>query len=236
MSKDLNKILNERDQFQYLSDDWNRLNDEKAEILEKQKPSLSETIIYFKEEDLDFLGEGPFVHYKEEIYKKLMNAKHLSGRRSKLEYVPEQRHPIPYIYVKDGDRYFFISREGGSGETRLIGKKGMLGGHVGPESDSNISLEETLKLGMLRELEEEAAITEKLISNISLKGLIKSNEGVDNDHLGLVYEVTLNDNNIETQEEGIINGFWLKESEIKEHYNTFENWSKIVIDNVILPK
>lgn len=230
----LEGILSKRNEYPYGSVDWHNWNGEKANLLEKQKESLKERIVYFKECDLLFLGNESFIPVGDNntLVEQIKYIQMHVQKRSLLEYVAEQRHPIPYVYIRDGERYFFISRESGSGETRLIGKKGMLGGHVGEEDIVENNLEATLRNGMLRELEEEAAITESNIKHIQLKGLIKSNVGVDSDHLGLVYEITLDDANIETQEEGVINGLWLTLDEVKECFDSFENWSKIVIENI----
>lgn len=234
MTKTLDEILAKRNEYEYGSVEWHEWNGKKADLLEEKKPSTSEQIIFFNEDDLSFLGSESFIEANEEVYSKLKQVPIHVQKRSLLEYVEEQRHPIPYVYIRDGERIFFISRESGSGELRLIGMKGMLGGHVGEEDLIHNDLQETLNNGMLRELEEEAGITSENIFSIQLKGIIKSDVGVDNDHLGLVYEITLNNNDVETQEEGVINGLWLNKNEIKEHYDSFENWSKIVIDNVIL--
>lgn len=234
MTNTLDEILAKRDEYEYGSIEWHEWNGKKADLLEAKKPSVSEQIIYFKEEDLTFLGSEVFIDFNQRMHNQLQQVPIHVQKRSLLEYVKEQRHPIPYVYVRDGERIFFISRESGSGELRLIGKKGMLGGHVGEEDLVQNNLKETLINGMLRELWEEAAISEESISDINLKGLIKSDVGVDNDHLGIVYEIILNNNDIQTQEEGIIDGLWLNKDEIKEHYDSFESWSKIVIDNVIL--
>lgn len=234
MTRTLEEILAKRDEYEYGTVEWNKLNGEKADLLESKKPSVSEQIIYFKEEDLNFLGSDAFIQANDEVYSKLKEVPMHVQKRSLLEYVAEQRHPIPYVYIRDGERIFFISRESGSGELRLVGKKGMLGGHVGDEDLIENDLQKTLTNGMLRELWEEAAIGEEDIASIDLKGLIKSDVGVDNDHLGLVYEITLKNNDIQTQEEGVINGLWLNKNEIRNHYDSFESWSKIVIDNVIL--
>lgn len=234
MIRTLDHILEERNKQEYGSAEWNLLNEEKANLLEKQKPSVAEEIIYFEEKDLGFLGNQDFIIPNNDQYNKLLNTKILTGKRSLLEYVDEQRHPIPYAYIKNEDNYFFISRESGSGETRLIGKKGMLGGHVGSEDLIEDNLEETIKNGLMRELEEEAGIVSEMVKKVTLKGVIKSDLGVDSDHLGLVYEIELFDNEIETQEEGVINGLWLQKDQIEDHIESFENWSKLVIENVIL--
>jgi len=122
------------------------------------------------------------------------------------------------------DKYFFILREKGSGEARLEGKKGMVGGHVG---------EEGIVKGMYRELEEEVSVTPSIIKSLTLKGLIKSNEGVNIDHLGIIYEIELTTDKIKAEEKGVLSGMWINKEDLSKHYDSFENWSKIIYDNVL---
>lgn len=225
--KPIEDLLKERDQYEIDSIEWLEWNELKMKWLEHHKPSVKEDIIYFEETSVLDIPLGftamdklPIIPYQVE-------------RRSFLEYHPEYRHPIPYVIVKHKDQYFFILREKGSGEIRLIGKKGMLGGHVGSEDINEGSLSKTILNGLMRELEEEAGIHQAMISAIDLRGLIKSNEGVDADHLGLIYEVELSTDEIDTQEEGVLKGVWLHKSELKDHVASFESWSKIVYDSIL---
>jgi Predicted phosphoesterase (MutT family) len=216
---DLNTILKARDLFETGSALWNQLNVIKSKVLEDIKSSTKETILYYNEEDLNDIPEG-FYHTN-----KLPEAELHLDNRSLLEYANNtKRHPIPYIVIKHGDKFFFILRESGSGEIRLLGKKGMVGGHVGSEG---------LELGMYRELEEETGITKDMITNLELKGLIKSNDGVDADHLGLIYEVEVSTDKIDAIEEGVLSGIWINKSELAKHYESFESWSRITYDNLL---
>ncbi|WPQ59709.1 hypothetical protein [Paenibacillus polymyxa] len=217
----LEYILNRRDEYEIDTHEWTSWNELKAEWLEYRKPSNKESIIYFKEMDLLDIPAG----FSEVATLPLLAFQ--VGKRSLLEYDPAHRHPIPYVIVKHGSKYFFILRETGSGELRLIGKKGMLGGHVGAEDIDSSGLNQTILNGLMRELNEEAAIDETMIQSIQLKGLIKGDEGVDCDHLGIVYRIDLNTDQIETQEDGVQKGIWIHEDELERHFDLFESWSKI---------
>lgn len=174
----LNELLTKRDEYIIGSKEWEFLNRQKAQVLECAKSSTKEEIIYFLKEDLHDIQEG--IHELEEV----QNIRYSVAKRSLLEYHPAQRHPIPYIVVKHREYYFIILRGEGVGEVRLTGKKGCLGGHVGSQDIDAQSLSQTIENAMRRELEEEAGITSKMIESVKLKGSIKSNEGVDADHLG----------------------------------------------------
>lgn len=208
------------------------INRAKAQILEQMKPSTKEEIIYFLEDTLKHIPEG-FSKIDENL-----NVVIHKNKRSLMEYNKLQRHPIPYCVVKYQEEYFFILRENGIGEVRLIGQKGLLGGHVGKEDivlgkGNNIDLKSTLRNGMYRELEEEAGITKDKIKSIEYKGMIKLFGGVDQDHLGFVYEVELNTKDIKSLEKGVLNGTWINKYLLPLQYDSFEKWAKIVYNNVI---
>lgn len=216
---DLNTILKARDLFLTGSDLWNKLNNIKSEILEDIKPSTNEEIIYYNEKDLKNIPEG---FYKTN---ELPKVKLYTDKRSKLEYANNvKRHPIPYIILRYEDKYFFILRKSGSGEIRLEGKKGMVGGHVGTEG---------IIEGMYRELEEEVAVNKSMIKSLTLKGLIKSNNGVDADHLGCLYEIELNTDKIKAEEDGVLSGMWINKEDLYKHCDSFESWSRIAYDNIL---
>jgi predicted NUDIX family phosphoesterase len=223
----LDEILKERNKYLPGTDDWFDLNMYKSKKLEEMKPSTKEEILYFYQEDLDNIPVG-FIHTNE-----IPNVEYNFGTRSLLEYASVlYRHPIPYCIIKYKDKYFFILREKGSGEIRLIGKKGMVGGHIGIEDD-DFDLPCIIYNGLRRELKEETGITGDIINKAELKGLIKSNDGVDADHLGLVYEIEINTDNIKAEEDGVLTGIWINKEDLYKHYDSFESWSKIVYDNLL---
>lgn len=221
--KTMEDILKERDMYQIGSDEWDEWNQVKAIVLEKMKPSTRESIVYLHESDLEEIPEG-----LSEVSKLPILLTYI-GRRSELEYNPSQRHPIPYAIVKYKKYYFFVLRGQGVGEMRLAGKKGMLGGHVDEVDYDELSLSKTLLNGLRRELVEEAGITDELIQSIELKGLLKSNNGVDEDHLGVIYLIELLSKDIVSKEEELT-GIWLHEKELKEHIASFESWTKLIYE------
>lgn len=207
-------------------------NFEKAIKMEAVKPSTKEVIMYFDENELSNIPNG----FSKSILKDI-KAQPLFEKRSLLECVESQRQPIPYCIVKHQKEFFLILRESGSGEARLVGQKGFLGGHVDRDdtilTNGLIDLDETFKVGMLRELNEEAGIDESMIADMDVIGMINiKNEGaVENDHLGIVYFIELNTKEIDTKEEGILSGLWYSLEEVKKQEN-LENWARIVFDNL----
>lgn len=223
----LEEILARRDEFEVGSPEWDKLNEEKADYLESIKPSTKERIVCFEEDDLGNI-EGVFTKNAE-----IFDLPFSVERRSAVEYHPTKRHPIPYILVRFGEKYFFALREQGGGELRLIGKKGLIGGHVPEEDVVEGDLSKTFYNALLREAKEESGIDESIIKSVELRGLIKSDLGVDIDHLGLVYEIELSTDQIQSEEKDVLTGIWISKEELPEHYESFENWSKIVYDNLL---
>ena len=207
-------------------------NYEKAVKMESEKPSTKEVIMYFDEDELSNIPSG----FSNSTLKDI-SAQPLFEKRSLLEYVDNQRQPIPYCIIKHQDEFFLTLREKGSGEARLVGQKGFLGGHVDRAdtilTNNQIDLNETFKVGMLRELKEEAGIDESMIADMSVIGMIniRKKGAVENDHLGIVYFIELNTKEINTQEEGILSGLWYSLEEVKKE-EKLENWARIVFDNL----
>ncbi|CEI83539.1 hypothetical protein J18TS1_43530 [Oceanobacillus oncorhynchi subsp. incaldanensis] len=225
--KSMEEILIARSQYPVESKEWERLNKIKSDVLQKNKPSTKEKILYFKETDLERIPLG------------FSKAKHLPlmdyriAERSLLEYHPSQRHPIPYVIVRYNGEYFFILRGANVGESRLAGRKGLLGGHVGEKDAVPGNIQLSIENGLWRELEEEAGIKAEMVKKLEMKGIIKSNDGVDSDHLGIVYEIVLNHKDIQSEEEELT-GLWMTKTELKQHFDTLESWSKIVVSNLII--
>ncbi len=223
----LEELLRRRDQEEFGSEKWEELNVEKADYLESIKPGTRERIVYFEESDLGNI-ERVFTRDTD-----ILGLPFGVERRSILEYHPTRRHPIPYALIRYEDRYFFILRESGGGELRLIGKKGLIGGHIDEDDIVPGDLAETFRSALLREAAEEAGVTEEIIKSVELRGLIKSDLGVDIDHLGLVYEIELTMDRIKSEEEVVLMGIWISKDELAQHYESFENWAKIVYDNLL---
>lgn len=213
---------------------YSKENIEKAIYLENTKKSTKTKILYFLEDELNNIESG---FTKGELLD--IKATPLFEKRSLLEYLPSQRHPIPYCVVRCKDKYFLIFRENGSGEVRLIGKKGLLGGHIDEEdkvlSEGKIDLGKTIENGLYRELEEEANLTKDKIESISLLGFIKfeENGAVENDHLGIVYIIDIATPDLETIEEGILSGDWFTKEEIIEMKFSLERWTNLIFENIL---
>lgn len=224
----LEEILAERDKWEVGSSEWESWNETKGLWLEYHKPSTKEEIVYFAGDSLSSIPDGF------SPCNTLPVLSHNVMRRSLLEYHPEYRHPIPYVIIRHKRRYFFILRQSGSGEQFLVGLMGLVGGHVGAEDLDELSLNKTILNGLRRELNEEVGISDSMIRSVDIKGLIKGYDGVDAYHLGVVYEIELETDDIMTQEEGVIEGLWVHENKLSEYVDRFESWAKMVYDHLLV--
>lgn len=213
----LEKILEERDKQCIDSPKWRELNEKKARILEGQKASLLENIIYFNVDDVVFIESG-FT-----LCKEVPDIAFSVSKRSLLEYNPTQRHPIPYIILRNEDSVFVSQRKSGGGEARLHGKVGLIGGHVSDVDVVKGDLEKTLISGLTRELNEEVFIQEEETTPHFI-GFMKLNGGVEGDHLGFIYEIWLSDQRAYSKEGESHKGKWVKINELEDYKESMESW------------
>jgi len=153
----------------------------------------------------------------------------------------EYKQIIPYIVLKNGDRYFTYSRDGA--ETRLTGSLSVgVGGHVNPQ-DLGSDISTIIRTAARREFEEEVSIPHSYSSALLLMGdlgivpkAILYAGGVDSTmvnkvHLGAVYIVQVTDERAQAtdlKEEGKKLG-WISEKELWDCWSELETWSQVVV-------
>lgn len=163
------------------------------------------------------------------------------AKRGDLEENLNYLQPIPYIVIKQGDKYFTYTRLEGGGESRLHGKSSLgAGGHMNLEQEEYWNFEHLLALGAARELEEEIYILNsdgdeidnhyELTKEMVTIGLIYSNAtSVDSVHLGLLAILNIpEDWDIKVKETDTLEGSFKTKEEIGEL--NLENWSKAVLN------
>lgn len=148
-------------------------------------------------------------------------------RRGDMEEDPSYKQLIGYAVVKDKNtkEILVYTRLTGGGETRLHGMSSIgVGGHM--NLVENKSTEESIKINVSRELEEEIGISfEKNLDDIKFLGLINDDSNdVGKVHIGLVYEVLIDKNNIKDVEDDALEIKWLKSEEAK-NIDSYESWS-----------
>lgn len=212
----------------------------KEQYLKDNKPSTLETVLYSDIEDIKVLNiSDKLTAITEDNISYFMEKINSLPQRFNYRYSLEYNNgntiqPISYIIIKHKTKFFFIIREGNSGEIRLINKVGCIGGHVGQE-DKQETYYGTVIEGLKREVLEEVGYELSDKDNIKLIGLLKSEDNtVDRDHLGFIYLLELENDNLTAIEQGVLKGIWLEESELINNADKFENWLKILWDGNML--
>lgn len=165
--------------------------------------------------------------------------------RNVLEQDANFKHIIPYILVKQGDKYLTYQRTSKGGESRLHGDFSVgFGGHIDvgdinlQNDGQQINLSESIIFSAQREMAEELAIIlyyEETETSLVIKGfLYDDSNAVGSVHLGLVIVIEVpEDREITSPEDQIdLQGFKTKD-ELLENLVKYENWSQLLIENLI---
>lgn len=171
---------------------------------------------------------------------KILNSDNLFFKdRAEAETDESLKQVIPYIVIRRGSQVLAYARTKKSGETRLHSKRSLgFGGHINPiDGSGNLSYEKCF----WRELEEELGIERKSVGSFPLPtGIVYETETpVGRVHFGIVHVLDVPaDFAFDSKDESLADIQWLDVSSLKEEAATsavkFENWSQLVIDNIVL--
>jgi predicted NUDIX family phosphoesterase len=218
--ENINEVIAKRDKYKRNSELWHKYNQIKNKLLYQKYEG--ERVLCIESKYLN-LPEG-----FNKIDINLENAYFVE--RFKAEYNPLFKQIIPYIIVKYKTKYYVTRRLKGSGESRLVGLVACPGGHINPIDNSNNIVIKALE----RELKEELNIEPDMIEKVKYEGVIYSNADlVSQDHLGFVYTVILNTDDIEIGEPKSLVGEWMSKKKLNQLYDEMENWYRIVFDAII---
>ena len=156
-------------------------------------------------------------------------------QRAFLENEPKFRQLIPYVVVKQDDKYLAYKRETAGGESRLHNLFSIgIGGHVDAvdavyDEKGVFQLQQTLSTGMYRELAEELGLTAADFQGMETIGyLAKNATSVDAVHLGIVLVAELKtEKAIASQEEALNLAGFLSVDELLAL--NLESWSETVV-------
>lgn len=156
----------------------------------------------------------------------------------KMQYMPRSEaeveisvlQPISYCVLEVGDRdslkYFCTKRIGNAGDERLSGLYSIgVGGHV---EDG-----ESLTDAFYREMKEEVAVDTEDIFTVKRLGYIyDGSTEVGKVHLGFVFLVSLNHNNIMVKDTDKLTGEWVTMKQLDQFAKAgkLEKWSELCID------
>lgn len=152
--------------------------------------------------------------------------------RCEAECNPIFKQIIPYVLLehKPTGRYYMTTRIGG--DERLLDQASLgLGGHI----DEGESIQECL----WRELNEEIGLSSVDCSEPSLLGYLFSEKNeVDSVHLGMVYRISTERENISCLEKDKLLGGWFSPQELKEvrASSHLESWSRTLFDSLLKEK
>lgn len=142
---------------------------------------------------------------------------------------------IPYAIIRNSNNDFFVYKRGNKNynEKRLSDKWSLgVGGHIERIDIPTDHSRNIITESVLREIREEIGISSDF--SLDLLGYINddSNE-VGKVHFGIVYLVSLFRTDIEVCQDEIQEFKFSSLEEIKELYEKFETWSKLIYDFLI---
>lgn len=155
------------------------------------------------------------------------NPKH----KSVGEYFPQI---IPYIVVRNQEGKILTYSRGKGTEDRLHAFRSIgFGGHIDFVDVFNYptDLIRTIQIGAEREIAEELGADSNITNNIKPDNIIIDyTNGVGKVHVGVLFDITLDEVNTDTYE--ISDAMWLSLDEIKQSSGKYENWSRLVINYI----
>lgn len=206
----------------------------------EQVSETNERVLCFPAELLRELGEpsGGFSKDIDRYFFGILKQENISFiDRREAEINEAFKQIIPYQILKNSDRYFVYERGSKGGEDRLRKKRSLgIGGHVN-EDDKDHPIyfcpRATFSRGADRERNEEVQIpTEYLWKPL---GVIYDNTTtVGRVHFGVasIFEFS-NIDNFRVKDEALDSVGWMTLQELKDRFDEFESWSKIVINNLL---
>jgi predicted NUDIX family phosphoesterase len=160
----------------------------------------------------------------------LFDAKYLSFRlRGECETDPTWLQLIPYVVLRHGNSIFHYTRGSKGGEKRLHALKSIgIGGHINPV---DTEAADPYRAGMARELAEEIHLG--CAYKDSVLGLVYDpSTSVGSVHLGVVHELTLDNDDVTPRELSIAECGFTGIAELRKRAEQFETWSQLVLANL----
>ena len=143
--------------------------------------------------------------------------------RGQMELDPSYKQVIPYLVLRDGDRYFLMRRTRAGGDVRLHDRFSIgVGGHLNP-GDRDVAG------GLAREWSEE--LVADFVPEFRLLGLLNDDETeVGRVHLGVVYVAEADGRAVRVRETDKLEGDFAEPSAVRAVYDRLETWSQLVLD------
>ncbi len=145
--------------------------------------------------------------------------------RQAVEADPSFKQIIPYLVLRDGERYFLMRRTRAGGDARLHDAWSIgVGGHVNPGDGD-------LAGGLLREWTEE--LVADFVPEFRLVGLLNDDTtDVGRVHLGAVYLGEAAGRPVTIRETDKLSGAFATPAQVAEVADRLETWSRLAFDFV----
>jgi predicted NUDIX family phosphoesterase len=145
--------------------------------------------------------------------------------RQAMEADPSFKQIIPYLVLRDGERYFLMRRTRAGGDARLHDAWSIgVGGHINPGDGD-------LAGGLLREWTEE--LVADFVPEFRLVGLLNDETtDVGRVHLGAVYLAEAAGRPVEIRETDKLSGGFATPDQVAEVADRLESWSRLAFEFV----
>jgi predicted NUDIX family phosphoesterase len=143
--------------------------------------------------------------------------------RREMEVDRSFKQVIPYLVLRDAERYFLMHRKRGGGDDRLHDRWSIgVGGHLNP-GDTDLGR------GLRREWDEE--LEADFFPEFELVGLLNDDTTeVGGVHLGAVYVADAAGRDVAIRERDKLEGRFADRSEVEGVRDDLETWSRLVFD------
>jgi predicted NUDIX family phosphoesterase len=143
--------------------------------------------------------------------------------RPAMEADPGFKQVIPYLVLRDGDRYFLMRRTRAGGDVRLHDRWSIgVGGHLNP-------VDEDLDGGLRREWSEE--LVADFVPDFRFIGLLNDDTTpVGQVHLGAVFVADAAGRPVSIRETDKLSGAFATAADVAAVASDLETWSRLVFD------
>lgn len=210
-----------------------------ADVDIKEKTMENEKVLVFPADLLKTIGyfEGIQTRMPTHSTNKILMSNQLFYMDRKLaEDDPSYKQLIPYCMLTSHDGIFVYQRTKKAGDSRLHELYSLgIGGHINPIDSESNDWVNTYNKSIERELEEEVSIDKTKYDTNCIVGLIYDpSNSVGQVHFGIIHEIGFNKTpKLQSSDPVLTNGEFRANLWIKENKDKFENWSKLIIENMM---
>jgi predicted NUDIX family phosphoesterase len=143
--------------------------------------------------------------------------------RERMERDPTFKQVIPYVVLRDEERYFLMQRTSAGGDARLHGRYSIgVGGHLNPGDDGLLG-------GLQREWHEE--LVADFTPTFQLVALLNDDtSAVGAVHLGAVYVADAAGRSVAIRETHKLTGTFVEPAVVAAVADRLETWSRLVFE------